>query len=132
MPFGINEAQDVFQRRVDETYEHLPRVAGLSDDELVAGTPRDEHLQTLRATFQRVRENGQRHNVDKCRFNLSEVSYYGHVISSDGVKPDPKKVEAIGKMASPVNKTELPTVLGMANYFAWFAPTLRGNGIHQK
>ena len=103
-------------------YEHLPRVTGLNDDVLVTGTTRDEYLQTLRATFQRARENSQRYNIDKCRFKLSEVSYYGHVISSDGMKSDLKKVEAIAKMAKPANKTELQTILSMANYLAKFAP----------
>ena len=40
------------------------------------------------------------------------------------MKPDPKKVEAIAKMAKPVNKTELQIILGMANYLAKFAPHL--------
>ena len=70
------------------------------------------------ATFQRARENGQRYNLDKCRFN------YGHVISFDGMKPDNKKVEAIAKMAKAANKTEQKTILGMANYLAKFAPQL--------
>ena len=94
MPFGINCAQDVFQRRIDETYENLPRVTGISDDVLVAGATQEEHLNTLRATFQRAREHGQRYNLDKCSFNVPEVSYYGHIVSADGVKADPKKVKS--------------------------------------
>jgi len=124
MPFGVNSAQDVFQRRVDETYEGLPRVTGISDDVLVAGASKSEHLQTLRATFQRAREMGQRYNLDKCRFNVPEVAYYGHVISSDGIKPDPRKLTAISEMAAPSNKAELQTILGMANYLTKFAPNL--------
>ena len=104
MPFGINAAQDVFQHHVDATYKNLPRITSLNDDVLVAGTTRDKHLQTLCATFQCARENSQHYNLNKCRFNLSEVSYYGHVISSDGMKPDAKKAEAIVKMAKLANK----------------------------
>ena len=37
MPFGINCAQDVFQRHIDETYGNVPGVTGISDDKLVAG-----------------------------------------------------------------------------------------------
>ena len=124
MPFGINCAQDIFQRRVDETYEGLARVKGISDDVLVAGTTREEHLETLRATFQRAREHGQRYNLDKCHFNVSQVKYYGHVISDNGIQADPKKVEAITQMAAPTSKAELQTILGMVNYLAKFAPNL--------
>ena len=43
-------------------------------------------------------------------------------MSSDGMKPDPKRVEAIAKMAKPANKSELQTILGMENYLSKFAP----------
>ena len=124
MPFGINCAQDVFQRHVDETYENVPGVTGISDDVLVAGNTPEEHVQRLRTTFQRAREHGQRYNLEKCQFNLHEVKYYGHVISADGVKADPKKVEAITQMPPPQNKAELQTILGMVNYLAKFVPNL--------
>ena len=84
MPFGINCAQEIFQRCVDETYEGLARVKGISDDVLVAGTTREEHLETLRATFQHAHEHSQRYYLVKCHFNVPQVKYYGHVISIDG------------------------------------------------
>ena len=40
------------------------------------------------------------------------------------MKPDPKKVEVIAKMAKSLNKTELQTILGMANFLAKFAAHL--------
>ena len=59
----INVAQDVFQRRFDETYENLPLVTSLSYDILVIGTTRDKHLQTLRVMFHRSRKIGQPRQV---------------------------------------------------------------------
>ena len=58
------------------------------------------HLETLCATFQRAHESGQCYNLSKCRFNVPEVAYYGHVISADGIKVDPRKVEAIVNMVA--------------------------------
>ena len=46
------------------------------------------------------------------------------VISVDGVKADPKKMEAITQMPPPQNKAELLTILGMVNYLAKFLPNL--------
>ena len=66
------------------------KVGNTGDDVLVAGSTKKGHLETLRATFQRARENGQRYNLSKCRFNVPEVAYYGHVISTDGIKADPR------------------------------------------
>ena len=124
MPFGINLAQDVFQRHVDETYEGLERVTGVSADVLVSGKTKKEHLHPPRSAFERARKHGQRYNLEKCRFNVPEVRYCGHIISEDGIKPDLKKVEAIINMAAPTYKAELQTILGMANYLAKFAPNL--------
>ena len=122
MPFGVNSAQDIFQRRVDATYENLPGVTGIKDDVLVAGSMKKGHLETLHATFQRTLESGQRYNLSICRFNVPEVAYYGHVISADGIKADPRKVEAIVNCP---DKTELQMILGITNYLAKFAPNLR-------
>lgn len=124
LPFGINSAQDEFQRRVDETYEGLTGVAAIVDDILVFGKTKLEHDNNLRAMLKRTRERGVRLNPDKCQICVSEVSYFGHTLSREGVKPDPAKVKAIQDMQPPTSRGELETILGMVNYLARFAPRL--------
>ena len=48
----------------------------------------------------------------------------GHVISSDGLKPDPDKITAIESMPKPTSKHELMSLLGFINYLAKFLPQL--------
>ena len=48
----------------------------------------------------------------------------GHVISTDGIKPDPVKVSAVVNMSSPQNKEELRSFLGLMNYSGKFIPNL--------
>jgi hypothetical protein len=43
----------------------------------------------------RLRERGLQLNIDKCKFGVKEVKYLGLIILMDGVKMDPKKLEAI-------------------------------------
>ncbi|CAI5681852.1 unnamed protein product [Oreochromis niloticus] len=124
LPFGIISAQDEFQRRVDETYEGLRGVAAIVDDVLVFGATKQEHDDNLRAMLQRSRERGVKLNPDKCTICVKEVSYFGHTLSHEGLKPDPQKVKAVQDMAPPQNRAELETVLGMVNYLARFAPHL--------
>lgn len=124
LPFGIVSAQDEFQRRVDETYEGLRGVACIVDDIIVFGKTKQEHDTNLRAMLNRTRERGIRLNPDKCRFCVSEVSYFGHKLTADGLKPDPLKVKAIREMPPPTSEADLETVLGMVNYLARFAPNL--------
>ncbi|PIK34667.1 hypothetical protein BSL78_28506 [Apostichopus japonicus] len=63
-------------------------------------------------------------NPTKCQFRHNEVRYIGHILTADGVKPDPRKIEAINELESPTNKKGLQQFLGMINYVGKFIPNL--------
>ena len=48
----------------------------------------------------------------------------GHVLSADGVKPDPLKVEAIKAMPPPGDREELQRFLGVVTYLSKFIPNM--------
>jgi hypothetical protein len=58
--------------------------------------------------------------LSKCEFFRSELSFLGHVVSADGIKPDPKKVDVVRHWPVPTNRKELRQFLGLANYFRKF------------
>lgn len=124
LPFGIISAQDEFQRKIDETYEGLNGVVAIVDDILVYGRTKKEHDDNLYAMLQRSREKGVKLNPEKSIVSATEVRYFGHCLSAEGIKPDPEKVSAIKNMEPPKSKAELETVLGMINYLSKFAPCL--------
>lgn len=70
--------------------------------------------------FQRLLDSGLRLKKSKCVFLVQEVSYLGYIISKDGVKADPAKIEAIKNIPRPQNVTELRSFLGLVNFFAKF------------
>ncbi|XP_029489352.1 uncharacterized protein LOC115108941 [Oncorhynchus nerka] len=74
--------------------------------------------------LQRSRERGVWLNSEKSTVGATEVSYFGHLLTANGIKPDPQKISAIKEMEPPKNCAELETVLGMVNYLAKFAPSL--------
>ena len=49
-------------------------------------------------------EIGLKLNADKCTFKSTQVLFFGHLITSKGLKPDPKKIDAIVQMPVPQNK----------------------------
>ena len=63
-------------------------------------------------------------NVDKCIFKATSIPFFGHVISNQGIKPDPKKVEAIKTITTPTSKLELQSFLGLCNYLSIYVPSL--------
>ncbi|VDI46803.1 Hypothetical predicted protein [Mytilus galloprovincialis] len=104
MPFGIKSAQEVFQKRVSQLFENLKGVETDIDDILVWGTTRKEHDDRLRSVLNRCQEVGLTLNAEKCKFRVKEVTYIGHTLSADGVRPDQEKIRAIKEMPAPTDK----------------------------
>lgn len=94
------------------------------DEILIYGKTKAEHNEHLHGMLQGSRERGVRLNPEKSIICATEVSNFGHLLTAEGVKPDPAKVAAVRDMESPKDKGELETVLGMINYLSKFAPGL--------
>ena len=92
------------------------------DDVLVYSRTFDEHLQHLRLVFDRFREAGLKLKPKKCSFGQKNVKFLGHVISPEGVQPDPAKIEAIKENPVPRKVKEVRAFLGLANDYRKFAP----------
>ena len=75
-----------------------------------------ELISKLRHVFERLRKL----NRSKCEFGLQEISVFGHVMSADGITPDPKKTQAILEIPSPRNIAELRSFLGTCRYQSKF------------
>ena len=109
MPFGISSAPKEFQKRMNDTFGDLKVTAVIADDLLVyregddMETATSDHDKNLRIVFERARERNLTLNKDKVCLRLTEVPYIGHLLTADGLKPDPKKVEAILMMPKPTD-----------------------------
>lgn len=130
MPFGISPAPEEFQRRIDNSLKGLNSVFAAHDDLLIWGkgkTPEEaslDHDKNLEQLLQRCRDTGLKLNRAKIELKKTEVNYLGHVISKDGLKADPSKLDAIEKMPPPGNKNGVQRLMGMVGYLQKFAPHL--------
>ena len=118
--FGTNVASEIFQNLLEEELRDIPGVKNLHDDILVFGKTRSEHDAALDKCLQRLSEAGLKLNKKKCRFLQEEVSFFGHVYSKDGIKPDPNRINDILNLDRPANIKELRSFLGMLNYCSKF------------
>ena len=91
---------------------------------IVFGKSAEEHDENLQKTFQTIKESGLKLNKEKCEITKDNLSYFGHVLSAEGVSPGPEKVKAITELVAPTNVPELRRVIGMINYLGWFIPNL--------
>ena len=124
LPFGVASAPAIFQRTMEATLQGLPMVCVYLDDILVSGKTEQEHLANLHEVLTRLESAGLRLKREKCSFCQPEVTYLGHIISADGLKPSPNKVKAVSDLPSPSKVSELKTFLGLVNYYAKFLPDL--------
>ena len=122
LPFGISSAPEVFQKRNMQVFGDIDGVHIIFDDLIIAASDDNEHDQILGKVLERARENGVRFNKSKVQLRLPEVKYLGHLLSANGVRPDPDKVIAIRDMPTPGDRKELLRFLGMTTYLSKFIP----------
>ena len=118
--FGINAASEIFQNAIAELLTGLPGCKNISDDIIVYGRDIKEHDENLHHVLTRLRQNNARLNREKCIFRQSEVIFYGHSFSANGIKASPQKIDAIKNMRPPSNASEVKSLLGMAQYVSRF------------
>ena len=94
------------------------------DDILIWGATQEEHDQRLKRVLDRSKEYNLKLNRGKCEIKRTEVKYEGHLLTAEGVKPDPEKIRAVETMKKPDNKQELLTFLGFIQYLGKFMPRM--------
>ena len=122
MPMGLKSAGTTFQRLMEIALGGLQWVTCLIylDDVIVFGKDFDEHLCRLAEVLLRFREAGLKLKPAKCNFFRKEVKFLGHLVSAEGVRPDPSNVEKIVNWPIPKNVTGVHALLGMGNYYQRF------------
>jgi hypothetical protein len=56
----------------------------------------------------------------KSSFAQKEIKYLGHIVNKQGIRPDPKKVEAVQTLPGPKNVHDIKSFLELVNYFRKF------------
>ena len=93
-------SQDIFKKKIDQTYEKYKGAVGIADDIQVFGNDSTHDLH-LHEAIERTRRTGNKLNYEKCIVKSKSCSFFGNICTPKGVKPDPNKVDAIKKMEAP-------------------------------
>ena len=122
MPFGLCNAPGTFQRLMERILgdQRCQALLLYLDDVVVFSSTFEEHLRRLELVLSRFEQCNLKVKFSKCSFFKSEVSYLGHVISSQGVSTDPGKIRAVAEWKTPRNGAELSSFLGFASFYRRF------------
>ena len=85
---------------------------------------KDDHDRNLQGLLVRCREKGVKLNHKKLRTEMDEVKYMGHILTAEGLKVDPEKIEAIMKMVAPQDVAGVQRYIGTVKYLSKFLPSL--------
>lgn len=126
MPFGLKNAPITFQRLMDEFLRGIDEgiCQVYMDDLLVFSRSEEQHVEHLKAVFERLRHFGLKLSEEKSLLGRDSIKFLGHVISREGVRPDPQKVDAIRKMTIPRDVKGIRRLLGALNYYRRFVPDM--------
>ena len=130
LPFGISFAPKEFERRLKEVLEGLDNVAVVADDLLIFGWGNShqdaeaDHDKVMAALLERARQKNLKLNKNKLKFKEKQVTYMGHILTDQGIKPDPQKITAIQDMQRPEDPAAVLRLLGMLNFLGQYLPNL--------
>ena len=122
MPYGLCNAPATFQRLMQNCLGELNLTYALIylDNMIVFSRTEEEHLHRLRVVFTHFLEHGLKLKPSKCHFLQDEITFLGHEISADGMKPGTTNLKAIAEMAPPKMYTKIRWFTGMTGFFWQF------------
>lgn len=122
MPFGLKNAPATFQRLINEILrEYINKICVVYlDDILIFSTTLEEHLNSLNKIFKRLTEHNLKIQADKCSFMKHETEFLGHILTTEGIKPNPNKVNDILRVELPKTEKQLRGLLGMTGFYRKF------------
>ena len=119
MPFGLSNAPWTWQRVINDTlFEGLGAFCCAYVDDIIFCSPSvEQHGRDVRTVPQHLRDEGLSIKVEKCEFDVEETRYLGHILSTSGIRPDPRKVQALLDCPVPKTTKEVHQFHGLGSYY---------------
>ena len=107
MPFGGKLAPPKWAQGSDKVFRGCPDLSKYVDDLAVASKTESEHLLALQTFFARLAKHNLKVKLSKCRFFQDEITFVGHQISEQGIRPNQKYLTKTVALKRPTNKKEV-------------------------
>ena len=124
MPFGLINSPSSCVRAMNMIFAQENRNICYIyiDDIIIPSKGFRQHMDRMRAVFEKLREFGVKLKASKCKLLFESVSFLGHKITYEGVSPDPERIKAIENFKAPTNVKEVQMILGFCGFFRRFYP----------
>ena len=124
MAMGLRNAGATFQRLMEFVLAGVDAKTCLVylDDVVLFNKTEEGHLETLKEVFEAVRKAGLKLKPQKCFIGKKEVTFLGHHVTREGIRPDPSNIEKVLNWPKPATDGEMKSFLGLCGYYAKFIP----------
>ena len=122
MLYGLCNAPAMFQRLMQNCFGELNLTYALIylDNVIVFSRTKEDHLHCLRVVFGQFLEHGLKLKLSKCHFLQDKITFLGHEVSAEGMKPSMANLKAITEMAPPMTYTGVRCFTGMTGFLRHF------------
>jgi hypothetical protein len=118
LPMGFGGSANIFQAQMMDLIASLEYVRAYIDDLLIITRGSlDDHLLKIETVLTRLCNTGLKVNVAESLFYTHKIKYLGYILTSEGIKAQPKKMQAILALNPPSNVEELRHILRMVQYY---------------
>ena len=114
--FGVKHVSAHVQRVLTGIFQDMPFVLIYVDNMIVYSNTIEEHRMHIKCVIARCTELNIRLSPEKCQIACTEIITLGNLLTTKGVRADPRKVNAIMSFPTPVDADSLARFLGMAGY----------------
>ena len=95
MYFGLTNSPATFQTMMNALLNYMPNVIVYMEDILIFTETEEGHDEIILDILKRLKDNNLFIKPEKCFFKVREIEMLSMFIGPEGIKMDPKKVEAI-------------------------------------
>ncbi|KAL4118953.1 hypothetical protein QTP88_011831 [Uroleucon formosanum] len=122
MAMGLKTSPCSFQRSMNNVMAGIVGIKCLVylDDIIIYGKGLLDHNEKLRDVFERLRNHNLKIQPTKCEFLKQQCMYLGHIISENGIRPDPEKIKSVLQFPIPTSVKEIKSFLGLSGYYRKF------------
>ena len=117
---GIASAPDIFQSIMMDLLGDLDYVLVYIDDILLLqrhSKTEEEYLKKMEVVLKRLNDIGFKAKLQKSFFMQTKVEYLGFLLTTDGIRSQPKNIEAMTQIKLPTNSKQLKQFLAMVNFY---------------
>ena len=120
LPMGVCQSPDWAQATMEDVLREVLQTGDVVcyiDDIKITSVTWEAHINLIQKVLTLLQENNFTINPHKCKWAVKEATFLGYLFTPTGVKPWPKRIDAIKALAPPTNRTEVRALCGAITFY---------------